>query len=79
MCRYIWKTIEEWLNDRFTQFEKKGKVELVMRACVRWLDRSMEDMFTEGLKAVSCFLVHLSYYIGYNKCINFTPFNSYSI
>jgi hypothetical protein len=43
----------EWVENRFKEKKEGGKVELVFRPFLRWLDKSLEDLFTEGLKHVS--------------------------
>ena len=51
--RHISKSIVEWLTARFEETKAGGRAELVTRAFLRWLDRSLEDLFTEGLRLVS--------------------------
>lgn len=50
--RYLEVSIEEWLEDRERQLEDQGQVELVFRPFLRWLDRNIEDVVTEGLRQV---------------------------
>ena len=50
--RYLWKSTEEWITERFEEYEEKGQAELALRAVLRWLDKNIFEMFTDGLKAV---------------------------
>ena len=50
--RYLEVSIEEWLEDKERQLEDQGQVELVFRPFLRWLDRNIEDVVTEGLRQV---------------------------
>ena len=51
--RYLEVSIEEWLEDKERQLEDSGQVELVFRPFLRWLDRNIEDVVTEGLTQVN--------------------------
>ena len=54
---------QAWLQAKQATNELMGKVELLFRPYLRWLDRSMERLFTEGARqvraAVWCPLRHL--------------------
>ncbi|XP_064618580.1 uncharacterized protein LOC135482470 [Lineus longissimus] len=47
---YIEYSMTEWVEKRFKEKEEGGKVELVFRPFLRWLDKTLEKLFTEGLK-----------------------------
>jgi len=52
--RYVEVSLQEWLAQRARDGEAQGNVELVFRAFLRWLDRNIETLVTEGLKQVHC-------------------------
>lgn len=42
----------EWLQAKHATNQLLGKVELLFRPFLRWLDRSLERLFTEGARQV---------------------------
>uniref|UniRef100_A0A0B7AGD6 Nucleoporin NUP42 n=1 Tax=Arion vulgaris TaxID=1028688 RepID=A0A0B7AGD6_9EUPU len=48
--RYVEISIKEWLNSKTEQLAADGKVELVFRPFLLWLDRNIEDITMEALK-----------------------------
>ncbi|KAH9523117.1 hypothetical protein Btru_065871 [Bulinus truncatus] len=48
--RYVEVSIKEWLEHKTKQLALAGKVELVFRPFLRWLDRNIEDIVTEALQ-----------------------------
>lgn len=48
--RYVEISIKEWLDDKKEQLSAAGKVELVFRPFLRWLDRNIEEITTEALQ-----------------------------
>uniref|UniRef100_A0A671SJS4 Si:dkey-24l11.2 n=1 Tax=Sinocyclocheilus anshuiensis TaxID=1608454 RepID=A0A671SJS4_9TELE len=50
MGRHVQKASEEWLNAKHATNQLMGRVELLFRPYLRWLDRSMEKLFTEGAR-----------------------------
>ncbi|XP_072550598.1 uncharacterized protein [Salminus brasiliensis] len=48
MGRHIQLASQEWLQAKHATRQLLGKVELLFRPYLRWLDRSMERLFTEG-------------------------------
>ncbi|XP_043933776.1 uncharacterized protein LOC122806979 [Protopterus annectens] len=50
MGRYICKASEEWLQGKHATNMLIGKTELLFRPYLRWLDRNMERLFTEGAR-----------------------------
>ncbi|XP_069480845.1 uncharacterized protein [Ambystoma mexicanum] len=50
MGRHIYQASEEWLQAKFATNQLMGKVELLFRPYLRWLDRNMERLFTEGAR-----------------------------
>lgn len=50
MGRYVCKASEEWLHAKHATNTLMGKVELLFRPYLRWLDRNMERLFTEGAR-----------------------------
>lgn len=51
-CRRVQKASEEWLRAKHATNQLMGRVELLFRPYLRWLDRSMEKLFTEGARQV---------------------------
>lgn len=51
-CRHVQKASEEWLRAKHATNQLMGRVELLFRPYLRWLDRSMEKLFTEGARQV---------------------------
>ncbi|RUS73744.1 hypothetical protein EGW08_018481 [Elysia chlorotica] len=47
--RYVEVSIQEWIIDRQNQLAQNGKVELLFRPFLRWLDRNIEEITTEAL------------------------------
>ena len=45
--------MNDWLTDRHVTCQKNDKAELVFRPFLRWLDKTIEQMFTDGLTMVS--------------------------
>ncbi|KAJ8003275.1 hypothetical protein DPEC_G00167730 [Dallia pectoralis] len=50
MGRYVEQASQEWLHAKHATNQLMGKVELLFRPFLRWLDRSMERLFTEGAR-----------------------------
>ncbi|XP_069078449.1 uncharacterized protein [Pleurodeles waltl] len=50
MGRHIYQASLEWLQAKFATNQLIGKVELLFRPYLRWLDRNMERLFTEGAR-----------------------------
>ncbi|KAK0151693.1 hypothetical protein N1851_006999 [Merluccius polli] len=50
MGRHVQQASLEWLQAKHATNELMGKVELLFRPYLRWLDRSMERLFTEGAR-----------------------------
>nr|XP_033776326.1 uncharacterized protein LOC117348371 isoform X1 [Geotrypetes seraphini]XP_033776327.1 uncharacterized protein LOC117348371 isoform X1 [Geotrypetes seraphini] len=50
MGRHICQASEMWLQAKYATNELVGKVELLFRPFLRWLDRNMEKLFTEGAR-----------------------------
>ncbi|KAL6479199.1 hypothetical protein MHYP_G00126320 [Metynnis hypsauchen] len=50
MGRHIQLASQEWLQAKHATSQLMGKVELLFRPYLRWLDRSMERLFTEGAR-----------------------------
>ncbi|XP_016102172.1 uncharacterized protein [Sinocyclocheilus grahami] len=50
MGRHVQKASEEWLKAKHATNQLMGRVELLFRPYLRWLDRSMEKLFTEGAR-----------------------------
>ncbi|GFO31602.1 cleavage and polyadenylation-specificity factor subunit [Plakobranchus ocellatus] len=46
---YVESSIQEWIKDRETKLNQSGKVELLFRPFLRWLDRTIEEITTEAL------------------------------
>ncbi|GFR86783.1 cleavage and polyadenylation-specificity factor subunit [Elysia marginata] len=47
--RYVEVSIQEWIEERQEQLKQKGKVELLFRPFLRWLDRTIEEITTKAL------------------------------
>ncbi|XP_013777913.1 uncharacterized protein LOC106462525 [Limulus polyphemus] len=52
LLRFLNKNIQKWLFQRNDDLQKVGEVGLTFRPFLRWLDKSLEDMFIEGLRMV---------------------------
>ncbi|XP_075998589.1 uncharacterized protein LOC142992155 isoform X3 [Genypterus blacodes] len=50
MARYVQEASLKWLEAKHATNQLCGKVELLFRPFLRWLDRSMEKLFTEGAR-----------------------------
>ncbi|XP_030621897.1 uncharacterized protein si:dkey-24l11.2 [Chanos chanos] len=50
MGRHVQQASQEWLQAKHATGQLMGKVELLFRPYLRWLDRSMERLFTEGAR-----------------------------
>ncbi|XP_039629350.1 uncharacterized protein si:dkey-24l11.2 [Polypterus senegalus] len=50
MGRYVCKSSQEWVKAKHETNKLMGKVELLFRPFLRWLDRNMERLFTEGAR-----------------------------
>ncbi|KTF94370.1 hypothetical protein cypCar_00037050, partial [Cyprinus carpio] len=50
MGRHVQKASEEWLKAKHATNQLMGRVELLFRPYLYWLDRSMEKLFTEGAR-----------------------------
>ncbi|XP_022535653.2 uncharacterized protein si:dkey-24l11.2 [Astyanax mexicanus] len=50
MGRHIQSASQEWLQAKHATSQLLGKVELLFRPYLHWLDRSMERLFTEGAR-----------------------------
>ncbi|XP_077566367.1 uncharacterized protein LOC144182203 [Stigmatopora nigra] len=50
MGRHVEKSSVEWLQAKHATNQLMGKVELLFRPFLRWLDRSLEKLFTEGAR-----------------------------
>ncbi|VDI55177.1 Hypothetical predicted protein [Mytilus galloprovincialis] len=48
--RYVEVSIQEWIEEKDKQNIKRGVINMVFRPFLKWFDRSLEDMVTEGLK-----------------------------
>lgn len=72
LCRHVQQASSEWLQAKHATNELLGKVELLFRPFLRWLDRNLERLFTEGARKVKmtsliCLIVfysetHLSFF-----------------
>lgn len=52
ICRHVQDASIEWLQAKHATNQLLGKVELLFRPFLRWLDRSLERLFTEGAREV---------------------------
>lgn len=52
LCRHVQQASSEWLQAKHATNELLGKVELLFRPFLRWLDRNLERLFTEGARKV---------------------------
>uniref|UniRef100_H3DPK5 Nucleoporin NUP42 n=1 Tax=Tetraodon nigroviridis TaxID=99883 RepID=H3DPK5_TETNG len=50
MARHVQQASLEWLHAKHATNELLGKVELLFRPFLRWLDRNLERLFTEGAR-----------------------------
>ncbi|XP_070763938.1 uncharacterized protein [Enoplosus armatus] len=50
MARHVQQASSEWLQAKHATNQLLGKVELLFRPFLRWLDRSLERLFTEGAR-----------------------------
>ncbi|XP_067946285.1 uncharacterized protein [Watersipora subatra] len=49
LARHICKKMDDWLTDKQEANQKHDTVELVFRPFLRWLDKTAEQIFTDGL------------------------------
>jgi len=54
--------MNDWLTDRHMTNQKADKTELVFRPFLRWLDKTMEQLFTTGLTMVGYGLMNFLHY-----------------
>jgi len=47
--QYAEDEMQNWVRTRFDAMEANGQQEMAIRPFCRWLDRNLEDIFTEGL------------------------------
>ena len=47
----------EWAEKKEQEFKIKGTVEMVFRPFLRWLDRNLQEIVTEGLRQVTFFFI----------------------
>ncbi|XP_067829368.1 uncharacterized protein si:dkey-24l11.2 isoform X2 [Heptranchias perlo] len=52
MGRRVCSASEEWLQAKHATNRLMGKLELLFRPYLRWLDRNMEKLFTEGARQI---------------------------
>ncbi|XP_048473221.1 uncharacterized protein si:dkey-24l11.2 isoform X1 [Rhincodon typus] len=52
MGRHVCMASEEWLRAKHATNRLMGKLELLFRPYLRWLDRNMEKLFTEGARQI---------------------------
>ncbi|XP_072409275.1 uncharacterized protein [Chiloscyllium punctatum] len=52
MGRHVCTASEEWLRAKHATNRLMGKLELLFRPYLRWLDRNMEKLFTEGARQI---------------------------
>ncbi|XP_042352509.1 uncharacterized protein si:dkey-24l11.2 isoform X2 [Plectropomus leopardus] len=50
MARHVQQASLEWLQAKHATNQLLGKIELLFRPFLRWLDRSLERLFTEGAR-----------------------------
>ncbi|XP_018618644.2 uncharacterized protein LOC108940773 [Scleropages formosus] len=50
MAKHVAHASQEWLQARHATNELMGKVELLFRPFLRWLDRNLERLFTDGAR-----------------------------
>ncbi|KAL4641937.1 hypothetical protein GN956_G10531 [Arapaima gigas] len=50
MAKYVAQASQEWLQARHATNDLMGKVELLFRPFLRWLDRNLERLFTESAR-----------------------------
>ena len=63
-CRHVEQASIEWLQAKHATNQLLGKVELLFRPFLRWLDRSLERLFTEGARQVRLQLYVCSSFLG---------------
>ncbi|XP_055518592.1 uncharacterized protein si:dkey-24l11.2 [Leucoraja erinacea] len=52
MARHVCKASEEWLQAKHATNRLTGKLELLFRPYLRWLDRNLEKLFIEGARKI---------------------------
>ncbi|XP_069836362.1 uncharacterized protein [Dendropsophus ebraccatus] len=50
MCRYVCEASKAWLEAKHATNQLVGKVELLFRPFLHWLDRNLERLYTEGAR-----------------------------
>uniref|UniRef100_UPI00358ED4DD uncharacterized protein n=1 Tax=Myxine glutinosa TaxID=7769 RepID=UPI00358ED4DD len=50
MGRHVEKSAQDWLQAKHATVQLLGQLELLFRPFLRWLDRNMERLFTEGAR-----------------------------
>uniref|UniRef100_A0A8C5MAE1 Nucleoporin NUP42 n=1 Tax=Leptobrachium leishanense TaxID=445787 RepID=A0A8C5MAE1_9ANUR len=50
MCRHVCEASQAWLDAKHATNQLIGKVEILFRPYLLWLDRNMERLFTEGAR-----------------------------
>jgi hypothetical protein len=68
-------SIQEWIEEKEKENVKRNVIVMVFRPFIKWLDRNLEAIVTEGLKQVC-----KAYYNKSIICFIFmTPFNIHSV
>ncbi|XP_013395822.1 uncharacterized protein LOC106162896 [Lingula anatina] len=47
---YVSYNVKGWIEETWKELQQAGKAELLLRRFLKWLDKKMEEFFTEGLK-----------------------------
>jgi hypothetical protein len=64
-------SLREWVEKKEEEMKRKNIVELLFRPFLRWMDRNMETIVTEGLKQVSVESLHQASLIDvFSHCVN---------
>ena len=50
---YMAPKMQEWVSAKHATNEVAGKVELIVRPFLRWLDKKLETLFTDAARKVS--------------------------
>ncbi|CAL8072090.1 unnamed protein product [Calicophoron daubneyi] len=50
LVEHLNSSILSWINLKHQEFIRSNRMELYLRAFLLWLDRNLEDLFTEGLR-----------------------------
>ncbi|VDQ01444.1 unnamed protein product [Trichobilharzia regenti] len=56
LYRHLNKSIESWIRCKHEYFERMKRIEPYLRPLFFWLDRNLEEMFTEGLRKYKALL-----------------------